>query len=366
MSEADSPADSVLEALGYALFVCEENGALRLRGRSPEWLRELWPSLKNTDAVLPIEEASPFFENFLIDAEECWREGGAKRVESGPWIEQRDGREDAQLDATALTAGEQRLLLLERLGAAFEAKKEVLQRAREVVIAHQRLNSEMQKKEILLHYVADEMTTALSNIVTSLRLMELEDNPPRTKILLGLAERGAQDQQSLINRVLEVFAEEIGGIYGREGGAQWDVILEAALEAAVPQFADKGVALIVPPARTTVVNIHGSAAQLQRVVLGLLQNALELSPAGGEVAAAFEEESDAICFRVSDQGPRISSDAYDDLFANISASLSGANPATLRLHFCRVMVESCGGEIGCGPGNTGGNEFWIRLPKADA
>ena len=71
------------------------------------------------------------------------------------------------------------------------------------MIAYQRLNSEIQKKEILLHCVADEMTNALANIVTSLRLIEAESNPPRTKVLLGLAMRGAEKQQQLINRVLD-------------------------------------------------------------------------------------------------------------------------------------------------------------------
>ena len=77
---------------------------------------------------------------------------------SGPgWRQDANGAE-VQLEATALTADGQRILLLERLGEAFEAKKSMLQKARETVIAYQRLNSEIQKKEILLHCVADEMT----------------------------------------------------------------------------------------------------------------------------------------------------------------------------------------------------------------
>ena len=40
--------------------------------------------------------------------------------------------------------------------------------------------------------------------------------------------------------------------------------------------------------------------------------------------------------------------------------------SALRLHFCRMVVENCGGEIGCAPLPAGGNRFWIRLPKAGA
>jgi K+-sensing histidine kinase KdpD len=37
--------------------------------------------------------------------------------------------------------------------------------------------------------------------------------------------------------------------------------------------------------------------------------------------------------------------------------------AALRLHFCRIVVENCGGEIGCASLPAGGNCFWIRLTK---
>ena len=39
-------------------------------------------------------------------------------------------------------------------------------------------------------------------------------------------------------------------------------------------------------------------------------------------------------------------------------------PAALRIHFCRIVVESCGGEIGYTPLPAGGNCFWIRLTKS--
>lgn len=366
MPGRESPAGLVLEALGFALFLRAADGSLRVAGRGPEWLHQLWPSLGTDEAELPLAEASPFLENFLIDAEECWLKGGTKRVQSGPWIEQRSGRDDVQLDATALTAGGQSILLLERLGEAFEKKKDVLQRAREVVIAHQRLNSEMQKKEILLHYVAEDMTGTLANIVTSLRLIEREDNSPRTKQLLSLATRATQDQQSLINRVLAVFAVEIGGIYGREESADWETILRGALETVQPQFAEKRARLVVPKGAAKSVRIPGSASHLERVVLSLLQSALERTPAGGEVAVESEEEPDALLLRVTDNGPRLSSEAYEEMFSKFDVSFSGANASALRLHFSRIMVESSGGEIGCAPGEKGGNSFWVRLPKVVA
>ena len=88
MPEAGAPAQSVLAELGLVLFAREATGELRLSGKTPGWLNTLWPALGENDGLLPVAETSPFLENFLIDAEECWQKGGAERARSGPWVEQ--------------------------------------------------------------------------------------------------------------------------------------------------------------------------------------------------------------------------------------------------------------------------------------
>lgn len=370
MPAAGSPAQSVLAELGFVLFTREEAGGLRLLGKAPGWLAALWPTLGAEGALLPVTEASPFLENFLIDAGECWQKGGAERALSGPWVERDPGGAELQLEATAMTVEGEPILLLERLGAAFEAKKSVLQRARETVIAHQRLNSEIQKKEILLHCVADEMTAALANIITSLRLIELEDNGPRTKLLLGLATRATQEQQTLIHRILGVFEEELRGVSGRSGlttiGADATAVLRRALAAAAPLFAEKGVRLEGPPALAGAAQVSTDPAHLERVVTNLLEAALERAPAGSAVVVRAEEEPEALLWQVDDNGAAIDPDVCANLFLKWDPANVAAPATALRLHFCRIVVENCGGEIGCEPLPRGGNRFWIRLTKSSA
>ena len=369
MPDATSPAGPVLEALGFALFVRDNHGSLRAVGTAPEWLRQLWPAL-TSDGELPVADASPFFENFLIDAEECWRAGGDQRAQSGPWIEQKPHGEQVELEATALNANGQAVLLINRLGAEFTAKKEVLQKARETVIAHQRLNSEIQKKEILLHCVAEEMTAALANIVTSLRLIETETNPARAKVLLGLAMRGTEEQQRLIQRVLEVFADEIGSFYGRSAAdarqADCGAVVRDAVAAADQAFAEKKVGLVIRTEAAHALNVHGDATHVGRVLTNLLEHCLERTPDGGEVAVAAEAETDAVVFSVTDSGALLSADECERVFSKFQLPTGGSNAAMLRLHFCRVTVESYGGEIGCEPSETGGARFWFRLPRSGA
>ncbi len=342
MPEGNSPASGVLDALGYALFLQDESGALRLAGVPPEWLA----GLCRGDALAA--DASPFLENFLIDARECWSTGG--RIESGPWIEQGG----LQLQATALTAGGRACLLVERLGAAFAASVDVLQKARETVIALQRLDAEIQKKEILVHCLAEDLSAAVGNVVTSLRLIELEENTPKTAQLLALALRGAQAQRQLINNVLDLFSDELGGLYGRAGGVAADAdlhrVLLLAVEDVMPQFTEKGVRLTLPDAGAA--GVSAEAERFARVVANLLRHALEHTPAGGEVAVRISEEGDAALLAVEHPG-----DAADPSRAQSPAAL-------LRLQFCRIALASCQAEMGFTPREGGGTCAWVRLPKS--
>lgn len=342
MPEAHSPSDAVLDALGYALFLPEENGALRLAGKRPDWLAALCPG-----EVLAAE-ASPFLENFLIDARECWQAGG--RVESGPWVE----HGDLQLRATALTAGGRACLLIERLGEAFAQSVSVLQKARETVIALQRLDAEIQKKEILVHWLAEDLSASLGNVVTSLRLMELEENSPKTFQLLRLAMQAAQEQRNLLQKMLDLFSEELGGLYGRAGAAVFDAdlhrVLQLAVEDVLPHFTEKGVRLTLPD--SGAAGVSAEAARFARVVANLLRHALEKTPAGGEVAVRISEEGDAALLAVEHPG-------------EVSDPSSAPSPeGFLRLHFCRIAVASCHGEMGFTPREGGGTRAWLRLPRS--
>ena len=366
MAASDSPAGAVLEALGFALFLRQTDETLRLEGTSPDWLRGLWSDLTKTGDPLPLAEASPFLENFLIDAAECWATAGDARVQSGPWVEQTGGGKDVSLEATALTIEGQPVLLLERLGEVFETKKSMLQKARETVIAYQRLDSETQKKEILLGCIAEEMNAALANAITALRLIEMEKHSPRAQQLLALAMRATEDQQGLINKVLSVFAAELEGLYGRDGKGAAESSLGEALrtvrETLAEPFAEKRVQLRLAESTRHVAM---DADHLARVVASLLENALEHAPAGSEVALEIEGEVDAVIIRVSDRGAPVPNAAFANVFARDAVAAGETSPWQLRLQFCRMAVEKCRGEIGYEPGASSGNSFWVRLPQPE-
>jgi signal transduction histidine kinase len=362
-----SPASAVLEALGFALFIRDQPDAIRLHGKPPDWLRSIWPSLNAPDARLPVDQASPFLENFLVDAGDCWTAGGETRARSGPWIEQTADGTEVTLEATALSADGQAILLLERLGEVFEAKKSMLQKARETNIAYQRLNSEMQKKEILLSCIAEEMNSALANTITSLRLIELGENSARTRQLLSLASRATEEQQTLIKKVLNVFAAELEGLYGRDGTTQTetklDDVLRSVEENVAPQFAEKGVRFKIAEGAARESRVSMAPSHLQRVLTSLLENGLHNASAAGEVQLDLVEEPESLLIQVFDNGAALPRDICGGFFSRTGAAGSEPPASQLPLQFCRIAVENCHGEIGCERRAGVGNCFWIRLHK---
>jgi signal transduction histidine kinase len=258
-------------------------------------------------------------------------------------------------------------LLIERLGDVFESKKSMLQQARETVIAYQRLDAETQKKEILLSCIAEEMNSALANAITALRLIEMEKHSPRAQQLLTLAMRATEDQQALINKVLNVFAAELQGLYGREGdglaaSSLGEVLPEAAAAVSV-SYAEKKVRLVLPDESSHTSKVAMGASHLARVFAGLLENALQNSAPGSEVRLAITEEADGVLFQVIDQGAALPAATGEDFFSKDVVATDETSTAQLRLQFCRIAVEKCQGEFGSEPGRKGGNRFWVRLPK---
>jgi signal transduction histidine kinase len=143
-------AAAILAQSGLAVLQPDARGEWRAALPLPAWLTHLLPNGPEGRVAL---ERSPFLENFLIDAGAFWsrestpRESTPRsepgRARSGPWIEvDADGLEHP-LEASAVMAGGQRVLLIERIQAGFVERVGVLQQAREQSLALGQILREM-------------------------------------------------------------------------------------------------------------------------------------------------------------------------------------------------------------------------------
>jgi hypothetical protein len=223
----------------------------------------------------------------------------------------------------------------------------------------------MEKKEILLSTIAEGMNATLANIITSLHLLELENNSPRTRQLLVLATRATTEQQTLIHKILNLFSAELEALYGREAGGLSKANLESVLRSVeaglAVAFDEKKVRLTKTGEAGPDLEVVMDPAHLQRVLTTLLENALARGPAGSDVHLEIRNEPESIVLRIIDGGV-----PEPDAMPEMDPGMDSMSESELRLRFCRVAVENCQGEIGREDIGEEGNCFWIRLPKAMA
>lgn len=120
MSEKTIAAE-LIAALEIAVFEREEGGRLRLLGAAPAWLRNLSP-----DGSISF----PFLDNFLIDAEGFWSQAAAGRLKSGIWVEADALGHETSLEASAVSVGARKILMIENQTLVHDEKQAVLQKAR--------------------------------------------------------------------------------------------------------------------------------------------------------------------------------------------------------------------------------------------
>ncbi|MDH3604179.1 MAG: sigma 54-interacting transcriptional regulator, partial [Candidatus Tectomicrobia bacterium] len=150
----------LVTSLDIAVIEHEESGRFRVVGALPAWCEAVYPALTTASDDLSLRALSPVLDNFLIDAEAFWQQGGAGRLPSGPWSEDDVAGEPCALEAFAVCVGARRLLGIERLGMAYEATRAVLQKARETNLDFHRL----MRTEAALRTSHDDLLSILNEL----------------------------------------------------------------------------------------------------------------------------------------------------------------------------------------------------------
>jgi two-component system sensor histidine kinase CreC len=109
--------------------------------------------------------------------------------------------------------------------------------------------------------------------------------------------------------------------------------------------------------------------RLQRIILGLLENAIRFSPEGGVIDLTIAAREGAIELALGDQGPGIPPELADRIF---DRRFSGGDPESgyrgtgLGLAIVRSLVVAAGGEIEVAESAGGGALFRCTLPLEPA
>jgi heavy metal sensor kinase len=112
--------------------------------------------------------------------------------------------------------------------------------------------------------------------------------------------------------------------------------------------------------------VHGDEDLLRRLVINLLSNAIEYSPAGGSVSIGVQPDQSAIRIRVADSGPGIPEAdraRIFDRFVRLDEARSGKGTG-LGLPIARWIAEAHGGTLVLESSGPGGSTFCATLARA--
>jgi two-component system sporulation sensor kinase C len=108
-------------------------------------------------------------------------------------------------------------------------------------------------------------------------------------------------------------------------------------------------------------------ATLRQVLYPLIQNAIDVSPAGGHVRIAVEPTDTAeVRFAVTDEGPGIPDDRLPFIFQPFYTTKTShrGSGLGLGLSICRTLVEKMCGSLTYARPPAGGSRFTVQLPLA--
>jgi signal transduction histidine kinase len=115
------------------------------------------------------------------------------------------------------------------------------------------------------------------------------------------------------------------------------------------------------------VLVEGYAAELDRVVMNLVNNAIKYSPDGGRIRVGVQPAPDSVVLTVADQGIGIGEEDQERIFGEFFRSSdprARAEPGTgLGLAIVRRIVERHGGRIDLESTLGAGATFRVRLPR---
>jgi histidine kinase len=146
-------------------------------------------------------------------------------------------------------------------------------------------------------------------------------------------------------------------------------LLEQAVAAFRPQFAQKGIKLVLEPTPPSL-QVQADGQRTSQVLANLIANALRHTSSGGEVRLAVRAlPKSEIEFRVTDTGegvvetdlPHIFTRFYRGDKARTRQDDSGSG---IGLTIAKHFVEAQGGRIGVESQPGRGSSFWFTLPRA--
>ncbi|MGH7360555.1 MAG: ATP-binding protein [Candidatus Methylomirabilales bacterium] len=225
-------------------------------------------------------------------------------------------------------------------------------------------------RQQLTHLLIHDLEGPLSALKVNLSVLLAcvgEPLHPQQEAILTNALGNAEQLSCLIRNLLDVARLEEGRLDVKQEPVSLAELAAAARREQEAAFSAKGVALeVILPA--DLPPVLGDEDLLRRTLDNLLRNALQFTPAGGQVTVSAGAEAGDVTLSVRDTGrgiPAAFREKIFEKFAQAEVEAQGGRRGTgLGLTFCRLAVEAHNGRIWVESAEGRGSCFFVTLPRA--
>jgi two-component system OmpR family sensor kinase len=219
-------------------------------------------------------------------------------------------------------------------------------------------------------FVADashELRTPLTSVLANLELLEHSLAGDGRELDLESVESALRSSQRMRRLVadLQILARADSGRTQERTRCDLTEIAENAVEEVTPLSAGHGIE--VEPGDPVFLN--GTADELHRVILNLIDNAVRHTPEGTTitVATAIDEEAHQAVLTVADDGPGVPEELWPHIFDRFVRNTgpgdrAGSNGTGLGLAIVFAIAKGHGGIAKVGNSPSGGAMFSVLLP----
>jgi histidine kinase len=223
------------------------------------------------------------------------------------------------------------------------------------------------KRRQLIGDVAHELRTPLTTIKGSMEGLIDGVLTPDVQTFQHI-HRQTDRLQRLIDDLQELSRVEAGAYEMNLLPQEVQDLVEIMRTTLIPQFDEKGVALNVELG-ARLPRVYADEDRIGQVLLNLVGNALQYTPAGGVVTIRARQVRDEVLISVSDTGVGIQAEHIDQIFTRFyrvdssrSRSVGGSG---IGLTIAKHLTEAHGGRIWAESlGADQGSTFTFTLPVA--
>jgi PAS domain S-box-containing protein len=223
-------------------------------------------------------------------------------------------------------------------------------------------------RDTFLSTAAHELKTPLTVLLGNIQLLQRRQHQAATLAerdgrLLGVVGEQAARLNRLIGVMLDISRLQTGQLTILRTPLDIGALVRRVADDVRPTLQQHTLTCKLPD---TPLMIAGDELRLEQVLQNLLSNAMKYSPRGGPITVQVEQQGEAVCIAVADQGIGIPQENLPKLFERFYRA-DNVDPQQISgmgigLYVVRAIIELHGGQVGVVSPEEGGSIFTVYLP----